>query len=146
MTARTILTMANGIPADPLCYLATPYTKYNAGLHAAFVDAAKIAAALLASGIKIYSPIVHAHPLAMLGKLDAKDHSIWLPFNEKMLGLADVLIVAHLEGWQESVGTAHEIDTFVRTNRPIFDLNPRTLLMEKRRGPLTREALQQGAA
>lgn len=144
MTTPTILTMANGKP-DPLCYLATPYTKYKAGLHAAFVDAAKIAAALLASSVKIYSPIVHSHPLAMIGKLDPKDHNIWLPFNEKMLGLADVLIVAHLDGWQESIGTAHEIQAFIDTARPIFDLNPRTLLMEKRRGPLTREALA-GAA
>lgn len=139
MNAASILNMP-GIKPDPLAYLATPYTKYRMGLDQAFQDAARIAAHLLAANIKIYSPIVHGHPLAMIGKLDPKDHKIWLPFNEKMLALSDVLIVAHLEGWQESIGTAHEIKSFMDTERPIFDCDPRTLTMTKRLGKLTRVA------
>ena len=45
-----------------LAYLATPYSKYPAGLQQAFVDAAKLAALLLRSGMNVYSPIAHTHP------------------------------------------------------------------------------------
>lgn len=130
MTARTILTMSNGI-TDPLCYLATPYSKLE--LVKAFEDAARIAAALLSSGMKVYSPIAHTHPLAIYGHLDPLDHSIWLPFDEAMMRVCDALIVAHMSGWDESVGIAHEIAFFAHADKPIFDLNPDTMVMTKRR-------------
>src|SRR3990167_1959103 len=58
-------------------YLATPYTRYPAGIRAAFADAAKLAARLLVTGLKVYSPITHTHPLAIYGHLDPLDHAIW---------------------------------------------------------------------
>lgn len=136
---QTILTMANGI-TDPLCYLATPYSKYEGGnLELAFRDAAALAAQLMLAGVKVYSPIAHTHPLAIYGNIDPLDHNIWLPFDEAMMKAAHVLIVAHMNGWQESRGIAHEIEYFERANKAIFDLDPRTLKMSKRRGALTYE-------
>lgn len=117
----------------PLCYLATPYSKYMGGnLDRAFVDASKLAALLLVAGVKVYSPIAHTHPLAMHGNLDPLDHDIWLPFDEAMMHAATVLIVAHMEGWRESKGIAHEIAFFRRRDKPIFDLDPDTLTMTRR--------------
>jgi hypothetical protein len=60
------------------------------------------------------------------------DHAIWLPFDEAMMTRCDVLIVAHMTGWQESKGIAHEIDFFERANKSIYDLNPTTLMMHRR--------------
>lgn len=124
---------------DPLCYLATPYTRHPDGIEAAFQEAAKIAARLMLSGMKVYSPIAHTHPLAIYGGLDPLDHSIWMPFDQAMMDRSDVLIVAHMYGWQESYGVAEEIRIFEEVGKPIFDLNPETLSMSKRHGPLVYE-------
>ena len=127
-------TIVNG--KSPLCYLATPYSKWTAGLEDAFVQAAILAARLLTAGLKVYSPIAHSHPLAVHGNLDPLDHNIWLPFDEAMMHAADVLLVAHMDGWRESKGVAHEIDFFDREGKPIFDLNPQTLTLVKRKHAL----------
>ena len=118
--------------ANSLAYLATPYSKWKLGPEAAFIEASKLAARLLVSGVKVYSPIAHTHPLAYYGGLDLLDLSIWLPFDEAMMERCDVLIVAHMDGWQESKGIAHEIEFFKRAEKPIFDLDPETLVMTKR--------------
>lgn len=117
-----------------ISYLATPYTKYPHGIERAFVDASKIAATLLRGGINVYSPISHCHPLAVHGAIDPLDHDIWLPFNEAMLRASHDLIVAHMDGWRESRGVTHEIETFERTKRPIFDLDPATMTLKRRKG------------
>lgn len=117
-----------------LAYLATPYTKYpDGGIAGAFAAAAKLAARLLVAGVNVYSPIAHTHPLAMFGNLDPLDHNIWLPFDEAMMGKADVLVVAHMEGWESSKGIAHEVAYFTRANKPIYDLDPQTLSMQRRK-------------
>lgn len=107
--------------SNTLAYLATPYSRYPAGIEAAFQDAAALAARLLRAGILVYSPIAHTHPLAMYGLLDPLDH-IWLPFDELMMARCDTLIVAHMEGWRGSKGIAREIEFFKRAGKPIFDL------------------------
>lgn len=115
-----------------LAYLATPYSKYPGGLDAAFRDAAALAARLLVAGIAVYSPIAHTHPLAIYGDLDPLDHSIWLPFDAAMMARCDVLIVAHMDGWEQSFGVAHEIEVFQGAGKGIYDLDPATLKMTRR--------------
>lgn len=119
--------------ANSLAYLATPYSKWKLGLEAAFIEASKLVARLLLAGVKTYSPIVHMHPVGFYGGLDLYDHNIWLPLDETMMEVANVLIVAHMDGWNESKGIAHEVAFFERAEKPIFDLNPETLAMVKRR-------------
>jgi hypothetical protein len=117
----------------PLCYLATPYSKYKGGdLVQAFQDAAALTAKLMVAGIKCYSPIAHTHPVAIYGNLDPLDYKIWLPFDEAMMNAASVLIVAHMDGWHESFGIAHEVNFFEQRGKPIYDLNPETMTMTRR--------------
>lgn len=113
-----------------LCYLATPYTRYRAGIEAAFMEAANLAADLLRKGVCCYSPIAHTHPIAVHGGLDATDHSVWLPFDERMMDAACALIVARMPGWHESRGVRHEIDVFAREGKPIWSIDPATLAVE----------------
>lgn len=116
-----------------LCYLASPYSKFRGGdIEAAFIEASKIAAKLLLAGIKIYSPIAHTHPIAVHGGLDPLDLSIWLPFDEAMMSAASILIVAHMDGWDASKGVAHEIKFFETRGKPIYDLDPVTMVMARR--------------
>ena len=116
-----------------MSYLATPYSKYFGGIEQAFIDVAKIAARLIAAGINIYSPIIHNHPITVYGGINPLDHTIWLPFDDVMMKLSSNLIVAHLPGWYESKGIAHEIAFFEATKKPIFDLDVKTLNMVKRK-------------
>lgn len=118
--------------ANSLAYLASPYSKFHLGLEAAFIEASQIAAKLLASGVKVYSPIAHTHPIAFYGGLDLLNLNIWLPFDEAMMERADILIVAHMRGWSESTGVKHEIAFFEREKKPIFDLDPSNMKMVKR--------------
>lgn len=116
-----------------LAYLATPYSKYTPGIEAAFIDASKLAARLMLSGVQVYSPIAHTHPLAVHGGIDPLDLSIWLPFDEAMMKACDVLIVAHMQGWEESTGIAHEVKFFEDAGKRIYDLDPIALSMTSRR-------------
>jgi hypothetical protein len=116
-----------------LAYLATPYSHYPAGIERAWIDACELAARLLTAGLKLYSPIAHTHPLAIHGGLDPLDLEIWLPFDEAMMAKADVLIVAHMDGWQQSRGIQHEISVFRAAGKPIWDLDPESLSMARRR-------------
>jgi hypothetical protein len=120
-----------------LAYLASPFSKHPRGLGVAFKDAARIAGRLLSAGVNIYSPIAHCYPLAKHGGIDPYELSIWYPHCELMAGRCDVLIVAHLASWQESVGIQFETEIFERAGKPIFDLEPRTLKMTSRSQMMT---------
>jgi len=124
--------MTNQPPANALAYLATPYSKYPSGIEQAFIDASKLAGLLMRAGMRVYSPIAHCHPIAIHASIDPMDHSIWLPFDRAMMQAADVLFVAHMDGWQESYGIAEEIKFFELARKPIFDLHPRELTLIKR--------------
>ena len=115
-----------------LYYLATPYSKYRFGLEAAFKEAAILQARLVKYGLDVYSPIVSSHPIAIHGSIDPLDHSFWLPFNQPMMDRCEALLVAHMEGWEDSRGIKHEIDDFTKRGRQIFDINIETLEMTRR--------------
>jgi len=116
-----------------LAYLATPYSRFNGGIYLAFEEAAKLAAILLTTGTKVFSPIAHSHPIAIYGKIDPYDHSIWLPYDKAMMDVCECLIVAHLQGWEESYGIAEEVKIFEAARKPIFDLDPVSMIMTRRR-------------
>lgn len=119
---------------EKLAYLASPYTKFPGGLDAAFAAAAALTARLREANIFAFSPIVHSHPLALYGNLDPLDLSLWYPHNELMMDRCDVLLVAHLPSWEESIGIQYEIEFFEKAFKPIFDLDPYRLKMTKRVG------------
>jgi hypothetical protein len=114
-------------------YIATPYTKFPRGIEAAFEEACRLTAALAKTGIAVYSPIVQGHALAKHGNINPLDQEFWGQFNVPMLYVCRTLIVAHMDGWEQSSGIAEEIKFFEERGRPIFDLDPRTLSMIQRR-------------
>lgn len=111
----------------PLVYLATPYSKYPAGIEMAFRDAAVLTGRLLSAGVRAYSPITHTHPIAIHGGLDPMDHSIWLPFDSAIMDKADALLVAKMSTWEQSYGIRHEIDVFRKAGKPRYYLEPETM-------------------
>lgn len=121
--------MSDELREFDLVYLATPYSKYKPGIELAFQHASALAAALLKLGVKVYSPIAHTHPLAIYGNIDPLDHSIWIPFDEAMMKACGALVVARMEGWQESRGIAHEIKFFKKRGKPVFYMDPTSLAL-----------------
>jgi Domain of unknown function (DUF1937) len=118
--------------AETLRYLASPYTAYKGGMEQAFIDVAILAGRLFAIGIPTFSPIAHAFPYVKYGNLDPLDYPAWKPVQERLMDACDSLIVAHMEGWEKSVGIAHEVSYFERSNKPIFDLDIVNLVMVER--------------
>lgn len=124
---------------NPHCkpaYLATPYSKFPAqlgGIEGAFIEASKLAATLMCSGVNVYSPIAHMHPLAIHGNLDPLDHTIWLPANQAMMNVCDTLIVAKMEGWESSYGIEHELKWYREQGRAVYWLDPETMIMTRER-------------
>lgn len=110
-----------------LLYVGTPYTRYRGGIEAAFREACKVTARLVAAGVNVYSPIAHTHPIAIHGGLDPLDLTLWLDFDAAMMMKADGMIVARLDGWKESSGVRHEIEVFQTAGKPVFHLDCTTL-------------------
>ena len=120
-----------------LSYMASPYTRHPRGLRVAWKQASRLAGRLMSAGVNVYSPIAHCHSLSQHGRVDPLDLSIWYPHCELMASRCDVLIVAHLPSWQDSVGIQFETEIFERAGKPIFDCDPRTLAMTNRHQLMT---------
>lgn len=105
-------------------YLATPYSKFAAGLDAAHKAACEQAALLILSGIPCYTPIGHSHSIALHGGIDPLDHSIWLPADTPMMNAASYLVVCMLDGWKESYGVGEEIKVFEKAGKPVLYMTP----------------------
>ncbi len=105
-------------------YLATPYSKYPAGLHAAFIEACKQTALLIQAGVRVYSPIAHTHPAAIHGHIDPLNHGIWLPADKPFMDAAKGLIVCKMASWGHSYGIAHEIEVFEAAKKPVVYMTP----------------------
>lgn len=112
------------MPGRSYVYVATPYSKFAAGLDAAHKLACEQAAKLIRLGIPCYSPIAHTHPIAMLGALDPYDHAIWIPADTPLMKGAHALAVITAEGWKESTGIGIEIAEFTSDGKPVVLLAP----------------------
>lgn len=115
-----------------IIYLATPYSKYPSGLHAASLAAARIAAGLIKRGFIIYCPIAHGHKIALAGGLDPLDQKLWLDQDREFIKVSTALFVAHMDGWEESYGISEEVKAFEAAGKPVFDLDPVSLALVRR--------------
>jgi hypothetical protein len=114
-----------------MAYLSTPYSKYPRGVHGAYLDACKVAARLERAGVDYYCPIAETHGVAFHGGLDPKDSSYWLRRDLKRARWCDVLLMAEMEGWQNSSGMAEERSHFMAASKPVLNINPETLEIVK---------------
>lgn len=109
-------------------YLASPYTRYERGHSGAFVDICKLSARIHRRyNTVIFSPIAHCHGMTMHGDLPAIDHAFWKRFNAPFVKVCGGLIVAKMEGWDNSAGVADEISDFRSAAKPIWFLDCETL-------------------
>ena len=109
-------------------YVATPYTRFPAGLEAAFVLAARSAGDLMKEGIPVYAPIAHTHPVAVYGEMDKVDHDLWVRVDQPLLDAASGIIVVTAESWEISRGVAHEIRVMEKSGKPVVYWDPATAI------------------
>jgi hypothetical protein len=120
------------VTAHPLAYLATPYSLHPHGTVAAWQAACRLAGQLIRAGTNVYSPIAYLHAVGRYSGIDPLDHEFWMRIDRAMMDRCDVLLVAHMAGWESSKGMAIEIADFERAGKPIFDVDPQTLTMTRR--------------
>src|SRR5262245_52054120 len=91
-----------------MIYLASPYSHPDAAVREQRFQAACAATArLLLDGHRVYSPVVHGHPLVRFGL--SADWSFWERFDRPHLQTCDEVVVLTLDGWRESVGLQAEL-------------------------------------
>lgn len=110
-----------------IVYLASPYTKYPKGLLAAFRDVSSIAGRLAKQEVRVFSPIVYAHVLAVQGGINPIDHSFWMTFDRPFMDACGAMLIARMDGWGESKGIAEERAIFHAAGKPCFFVDPETL-------------------
>lgn len=113
-----------------LVYLGSPYTKYPAGIEAAFKDVSNLAARLVAEGFIIFSPIAHSHVLAEHSSLPTLDYNVWLGQDFEIIRRCDTMFLATMTGWEESYGMHKEIEHALALGKPIYTLDPEMLTLE----------------
>ena len=106
-----------------MIYLCSPYSHPEVVVREQrFRDACRAAATLLASGLTVFSPIVHGHPLVGHGL--PTDWPFWERFDRDHLVRCDEVVVLMLDGWRESVGVAAEIRIAGELGKPVRYLAP----------------------
>lgn len=114
-----------GLPG--MSYMASPYSRYHAGLDAAYSMACRASAELMKRGHRIFCPIAHSHPIATFGDIDPLDWEFWSKQDGEMMRVCNGLIVLQMEGWSESVGVADEISAFEWQGKPVICVDPKEL-------------------
>jgi hypothetical protein len=95
---------------DKLIYLATPYSHENKKVKQERFDKVnRYAAELMNAGKFVFSPISHAHVIAIDHDLPG-DWEYWEHHCRLMLRNCSKVIVYCQDGWKESVGIKHEVE------------------------------------
>lgn len=110
-----------------LYYLATAYSLYPRGLEAAYREACSIIVRLQDRGLRVFSPIAVYHPVARDCCLNGRDHEFWMRRCRPWIGDCDALIVAMMDGWEQSRGIAEERELFMRAGKKVQMIDPVTL-------------------
>ena len=109
--------------SDRMHYIATPYSHDDPEVRRYRHDVAlAIVAECTRLGELAISPVVHscavADELASKG-VEVSDFDDWRDWCLCLLDRCDVLVVAKVDGWRESVGVAAEIEHAKRYGKPI---------------------------
>jgi hypothetical protein len=116
----------SGFDCDGYWYVATPYSKYPAGLDAAYRDANRAAAGLVVQhGMRVFCPIAHSHSLCSAygtegGIDDAVSHDFWKWFDQPMVDACHGVAVVMMDGWDDSRGLLHEVAEARKAGKPVL--------------------------
>lgn len=105
-------------------YLAGAYSHPDPNIREErFNRANKIAAHLMDSGLCVYSPVSHSHPISFYTKHHANEGDFWLKQCTEMISWADKMYIINTPDNRQSVGVQLEIDMFRKLKKPIYSIN-----------------------
>ena len=108
----------------PLVYLAGPYSHPSPTVRQRRFEALNLAAGnLMRSGVLVFSPISHSHPIAEAGELPL-GWDFWEQFDRAHLSNCHKVIVLMLDGWRDSKGVAAEIAIAEEMGLPVEFMEP----------------------
>ena len=113
---------------DAFLYLASPYSRFIDGVDAAYLLVSDISDSLDRAGIEHFCPIKSSHEICARSGIDKVDHDFWMAVDRHFMERASGLIVAGLDGWEQSVGVCAERAYFCVAAKPIYFLDPAIIL------------------
>lgn len=110
-----------------MIYISSPYTHANPEVVEARVDAAMhwVVKAFSETSFAI-SPIVHCHPIAMIGGLRG-DLETWQEWNMRLMDGCTQMDLLMLPGWKRSIGVHFEWGYFSASHKPINPISWSTI-------------------
>jgi hypothetical protein len=107
-----------------IVYLGSPYSHPDPVVREArFQAVCQAAAHLMRAGLHVFSPIAHAHPIALAGSLPG-DWKYWQSYDEAILSSCRALTILKLDGWEQSTGLQEEIKIAVSLGLSIEYVDP----------------------
>lgn len=101
-----------------MIYLAGPYSHPDHHVRCErFRALTELAARLLKIGINVYSPITHSHPMTEFLDLPT-GWEFWERVDREYINRCELMLVATLDGWKQSVGVQAEIVIAKKLNIP----------------------------
>lgn len=111
-----------------LIYLASPYSHPDKEKkEERYQEAIRLSHYFVAKGMCIFSPIVHNHPLALLGL--PTNWEFWERYDREFLFRSTELFLALLPGWRESNGMKMEYEIAISHSIPVRVLHPTTFFL-----------------
>lgn len=105
-----------------IVYLACPYTHPDYNIRKQrFVEATKVAAALIRRGYIVFSPVTMTHPIdsILAGQRGTLGSDYWVQFDKAFMDACSEMLILKIDGWTESQGIKHEIEYFRSHGKPI---------------------------
>lgn len=102
-----------------MIYLATPYSDPDPRvMEFRFNAVNEVAGMLMNSGLYVYSPISHSHPIAQVGGLPGS-WEFWKEYDQVMMSVCDELCIYTAYGWEKSVGVFEELNIALKGGKKI---------------------------
>lgn len=101
-----------------MIYLASPYTGTLEVMQQRYEAVRHVTATLLVNRRWVYSPIVHAHEIAVRHSLP-RDFQFWMSYNDSAIEHMSGVDVLQLPGWRESKGVQYEIGIVKMLKKPL---------------------------
>lgn len=107
-----------------MIYLASPYSDPDTNvMQRRYEEVVHVAAKLMETGLHLFCPIAHTHPIACAGALP-RGFDYWKSFDEWYISRCNGLVVVMLDGWDRSNGVRLECEIAEQYDVPVLRVEP----------------------
>lgn len=107
------------VTSNDKIYLAHPYSGSQKQHQERFESASEIAAVLIARGAIVFSPISHSHPVDQYLNPKISCAKLWLRQDFQFIKWSDIVLIAEVDGWEDSSGIRAEVEFCNRIGKKV---------------------------